>query len=208
MTAIGAAIIELKAHCEHTWEIIRALERFAAVVEDAHEKAASAAPVTTALVACPEPATRTARPAKPQPAAKKVAAKPAPAKPNGKPAATGAYPVGAAIISALGAHRGPMSPKALVTATKLPRWRVMRTLLDMHASGQLAKVGTRRGATYALHNKPRSGAAAGTQAAPPVGPPSANGRQASPGGFDIAWSGTKERNGEAPSILPPRERKS
>lgn len=221
MTAISAAIVELKAHCEHTWEVIRSLERFARVVEEAHEKAATAVQVSTAFVDFPEPATRPTRRVKGKgKAAKKAApvkaAAATPAKTNGTPAHAGSgaqtatYAGGAAIIGRLGVAGDPLSPTDLIRLTKLPRWRVMKTLLLMHASGQLAKVGARRSAKYALPTKPRSGAAAGTQAAPPVGPPSANGRQASSGGFEVAWNGTKERNGEAPPILSAagRERKA
>lgn len=215
MTAIAAAIVELKAHCEHTWEVIRALEQFAHVVEEAHGKAAGAVQKTSATVSFPAPARRQARPAKATRAARKAPTQAAPAKPNGTPAPTGhvtkaAGNTGLAIIRALGTAREPLSPKALVRLTKLPRWRVMKTLLDMHAAGQLAKVGKHRGAKYALPSKPRPGAVAGTQAAPPVGPPSANGRQASPEGFETVWSGTAERNGQAPAILSAagRERRS
>lgn len=240
MTAIAAAIIELKAHCEHTWEVIRALERFGKVVEDAHEKASGAVdavcleatlggkPLPTGTrvnVSTTARAPRGTRRAKAK--ARKMAA-PAtpkapgkthrqgvPSKPNGKPApktssgpSTG-FSVGAAIIHALGAASAPMSPLDVIRVTKLPRWRVMRALLDMHASGQIAKIGQHHGAKYALLSAPRPGAAAGTQAAPPAGPSSASGSppKSDTGNFEVAWSGTKERNGTAPTITGPRERR-
>ena len=70
---------------------------------------------------------------------------------------------------------------------------------------RITKTGKTTAVRYALATAttPRPGAVAGTQAAPPVGPPSANGTPQ----FETVWNGTKERNGEAPSILPPRERK-
>jgi len=194
MTATAACRVELEALRERLSAIIRELahaERLVAVYDLSVEP-----PAAPDFAPDPQPQRRvTAR------------AKAAPAKPNGQPhprTGPATYAGGADIISALGAAREPMSPTHLIRVTKLPRWRVMKTLLLMHATGQLVKVGKNRSAKYALPSAPRSGAVAGTRALLPGGPPSASG-----GDFEVAWNGTKERTGQAPPILSAagRERK-
>lgn len=93
---------------------------------------------------------------------------------------------------------------------KLPKGTAYTRLSRLQSAGEVATRPEGKRMLYRLAGTPaqlRPRAVAGTQAAPPAGPSSANGRQAL-GGFEVAWNGTKERNGEAPSILPPRERRA
>lgn len=122
-------------------------------------------------------------------------------------------PNDAKVLSAL-TGQGWLRIDEVIKRAKLPKGTAYTRLTRLHGSGQVETQTEGRRTLYRLATKraaaspqPRSGAGAGTQAAPPAGPPPTNGRQASSGGFEIAWNGTKERNGEAPSILPPRERK-
>jgi hypothetical protein len=198
MTAIYAAIVELKAHCEHTWDVIHTLERFAAVVEDAHG-APSAIPG-----AAPEPSASTHLVVDPvkrtQPTTPKAAK---PAAPHSTVKGSGTE----AIAGVLYAAGHPMTPLAIIQTSRMARYQVFKALKELVRARRVVARGQRRGRTYELATQLRPGAVAGTQAAPPVGPPSANGRRVPPEAFDVAWNGTKERNGDAPSILPPRERK-
>jgi hypothetical protein len=204
MTAIGAAIIELKAHCEHTWEIIRALERFAKVVEDAHGATPAVTPADVHTMV-----DRLADVGALKTALRKPSAK-ARAKTNGRqqPAKV-AFTPGAAILSALGSAATPLDGQALRRQSGLKDSRFYYTLNRLMADGAVCRVGTqKRGGLYQLAHQPRPGAVAGTQAAPPVGPSPATGSRKGDGPFETVWTGTKERNGEAPSLLPPRERRS
>ena len=187
MTAIDAAILELEAHREHVCLVIATLRRFARVVEDAHlpgeelvgAVAKPVAPLTTPPQATPHVAT-----AKAYPNDAKV-----------RQALTGEWQTVESV-----AHRA-----------KLPKGTAYQRLSRMHGTGEVATRSEGKRTLYRLARvpaQPRPRAVAGTQAAPPVGPPSANGRHASTGDFEVAWNGTKERNGEAPSILPPRERRA
>jgi hypothetical protein len=99
----------------------------------------------------------------------------------------------------------PMSTPDIVRASRLPVDRARAALkwlvknLDVRATGATS---ARRYEAI----RPRQGTAAGTQAAPPVGPSPANGTPTRDQVL-VVWNGTKERNGDAPSILPPRERR-
>lgn len=95
---------------------------------------------------------------------------------------------------------------------KLPKGTAYTRLTRLTGAGEVATRPEGKRMLYRPAGTPaqlRPRAVAGTQAAPPAGPPSANGRQASPDAFDTVWSGTKERNGQAPPILSAagRERK-
>ena len=225
MTGIVAAIIELKAHCRHASELIASLERFAVVVEDAHAPVPtvppSATPTPTVTVAAAETTRRTpaasVRATSPRKANGKLAKPPAkPARPGKVGRAAAAFTAGAEILRILGARAEPLAPKDIIRLTKLPRWKGMKLIIELANAGSLVRIGHHRNATYTLAHHPRSGAAAGTQAAPPAGPSPTNGSTPAhprvaasaapaPGGFEVAWNGTKERNGDAPSLVGDRE---
>ena len=167
MTAIDAAIIELKAHAEHTWSLIRALERYGTVVEQAHEPKAAEPPDQVKL---PEPRRGRTR------------------------QALEAFEPGAAILSHLGSAPAPMASSELVRLTKLAKPKVKAILKQLIAQQRVRCAGRGRSTRYEL--TPRPGAVAGTQAAPPVGPPPASGpaRPAAAGGrYEVAWNG-RDRN--------------
>ena len=129
------------------------------------------------------------------------------------PTTRGSSPNDAKVVAAL-TGQGWMRIEEITTRTKLPKGTAYTRLTRLSGHGRVETRTEGRRTLYRLATRRtasspplRPGAVAGTQAAPPVGPPSANGRQAS-SGFEVAWNGTKERNGEAPTILPPRERKA
>ena len=104
------------------------------------------------------------------------------------------------------ASEDPLSTPDLVRMSRLPVDRVRIALKSLVANLDIRATGATSARRYSSV-QPRPGAVAGTPAAPPVGPSPANGRHAQPEAFEVVWTGTKERNGDAPSILPPRERK-
>lgn len=196
MSAIQAAIVELEAHCAHVQGFIVELRLLARVVEDAHPPTVtmgSRRDTATTLVAAVQ-----ATPTRATPRAKRA--------PKADPAEVSQT----AILQTLRAYGTPVSLAVLVKALGRSGYQLKPHLDALIRLGGVVKSGQTSSTRYALPTKPRSGAAAGTQAAPPVGPPSANGRQASSGGFEVAWNGTKERNGQAPPILSAagRERKA
>lgn len=137
---------------------------------------------------------------------------PTPSKGNGKPVVSTTPPEltdasQTAILQALRKADEPLSGADLVARTKQSMYCLKPHLDALIRLGGVVKIGKTLSTRYALSPKLRSGPAAGT----PSGPAGGSGpdhRSAAPGGFEVAWNGTKERNGEAPSILPPRERKA
>jgi len=192
MSAIQAAIVELEAHCAHVQGVIVELRLLARVVDDAHAPAVTGGPDTKTTTSAPVPTTLTDAMAR-----AKRAPKAAPADVSQT-----------AILQTLRAYGTPVSLTVLIKALGRSGYQLKPHLDALIRLGGVVKSGQTSSTRYALPTKPRSGAGAGTQAAPPVGPPSANGRRAHPETIETVWNGTKERNGEAPSILPPRERKA
>lgn len=197
MTATSACLVELEALRERLSGIIRELKHAERMIEVFDV----IAPVVPAQVASAAPA---------KVASKAFAAQPpSPAGPaRGKRAEAEEK-----ILALLRRAGEPLKPIAIIRGTKLPRSRVFGLLPSLMGRHLVLRAGTGRACTSGLA-QPRPGAVAGTQAAPPVGPSSANGstggngRQASSAPFEVAWNGTKDRSGEAPSLLPPRERRA
>lgn len=192
MTATAACRIELEALRERLSTIIQELKHVERMF-DAEGMAVTLAPgsASSAITSDRVPPTRSAAAIK-----------------DSTPTSRVSSPNDAKVVAALTAQ-GWMRIEEIATRTKLPKGTAYTRLTRLHGTGEVVTRSEGKRTLYRLAGtstqlRPRAGA--GTQAAPPVGPPSANGRQAS-SGFEVAWNGTKERNGEAPSILPPRERK-
>ncbi len=109
-----------------------------------------------------------------------------------------------AILSALRKAGEPLSGPELVAATRQSACQLKPHLDALVRQGGIVKSGQTSSTRYALAPTLRSGPAAGT----PRGPAGGTGPDHRPAEFETVWNGTKERNGEAPSILPPRERKA
>ena len=111
-----------------------------------------------------------------------------------------------AILQTLRAYGTPVSLAVLMKGLGKSGYFLKPHLDALIRLGGVVKSGKTSSTRYALSPKLRSGPAAGT----PSGPAGGSGpdhRSAAPGGFEVAWNGTKERNGEAPSILPAREQR-
>jgi hypothetical protein len=180
MTAISAAVVELKAHCAHTWELIRTLERFEQVVEGAHPPSAVATPgveyLAPAVAPDPTDVSKTA------------------------------------ILQALRKAGEPVSQTELGKALKRSAYQLKPHLDALVRIGGVVKTGATSSTRYAIAARLRSDPAAGT----PRGPAGGSGSDHRPGtgpsaareDVRVAWNGTKERSGDVPSLLPPRERKA
>jgi DNA-binding IclR family transcriptional regulator len=202
VTAIDAAIVELEAHREHVCQVIATLRRFARVVEEAHVTGVEPVGAPTvvidgrALVAAVSrqlPATTTTT---------------APTSTTNNHTAK-AYQNDAKVLKALSGEW--MSIEVVAARAKLPKGTAYTRLSRLSGSGQVATRPEGKRTLYRLAGTPaatplRSGPAAGT----PRGPAGGTGPDHRTAGeaFETVWNGTKERNGEAPSILPPRERKA
>ena len=198
MTAIAPCLIELEALRERISTVIATLRSLNRAIEvlDAVERPELSSKVlmTPAVmtVYAPQPVLKAPAP--------RASATASPAK---------QYPNDAKVRAALTGQW--QTVEDIAKRAKLPKGTAYTRLTRLCGAGEVA---TRREGKRTLYRpadmpaqlRPR--AVAGTQAAPPAGPSSANGRQASSAEFEVAWNGTKERNGDAPSILPPRERRA
>jgi hypothetical protein len=113
------------------------------------------------------------------------------------------------VLKALQASALPLRVIDICARTALPREIVRDALQRGVMEGVFRASGKTSARVYALA-RPRPGSVAGTQAAPPVGPTLATASKAASitdHGFETVWDGARERNGQAPSILPPREQK-
>jgi hypothetical protein len=184
MTAIDAAIVELEAHREHTAQLIAAMRRFAAIVETAHTPDVVTVPTPPTADNLPRPATRAATAAKADQVLPSEYAR---------------------IIEALRRAGKPLSKSELTKAAKTTDYRLTLALKRLVTDTRVVAHGATSARVYTLANHtPRSGPAAGT----PSGPAGGSGPdpRRSPE-FETVWNGTKERAGEAPTLLLPRERK-
>jgi len=206
MTAIDAAIIELEAHREHIGTFIRELRRLARVIEDAHAQPAAEvqpAPAQTTATTNVAPGVFVqASPIDSGSVSSGVQAK----------GSSHDALVMQALRKALDANRDPVSYAEIGTPSRLTKDEVRQALARLVEAKRVVKTGKTNATRFALApHPPRPGAVAGTPAATPVGPPPANGSrqrsEAQPSDFDVAWNGSKERSGQAPSILPPREQR-
>jgi hypothetical protein len=118
--------------------------------------------------------------------------------------ATPASPL-VAIAEALRISGQPLRSIDLCARTALPRETVREGLRELVTRSVVRASGKTSARVYTMA-RPRQGTAAGTQAALSVGPSPANGTPTRDA-MTVVWNGTKERNGDAPSILPPRERR-
>jgi hypothetical protein len=175
VTATSACRIELEALRERLSTIIHDL-RMAERMIDAFE-----VPATPPATPCPRPPAKTVVAAVPTPGLSDDARK---------------------IQKVVAATPDPLTIREIVQRAKLPLDRVRVALKALVRADGVQALGATSARVYTAIT-PRPGAVAGTQAAPPVGPPPATGTPQ----FETVWNGTKERNGDAPQLLPPRERK-
>lgn len=124
--------------------------------------------------------TKAATPRRAAPACKRTAA---PAKTEASASQVDAEPL---ILHALRAK--PLSTAEVVAATKLSQYHVKATLAVLVAAKRVIFAGATLSSRWALPPAQKSTA------------PSSD--------FMVAWNGTKEARGEAPSLLPPRDRKA
>ena len=204
MTATSACLVELEALRERLTGIIRELKHAERMVDAFDLDAATPTPPVASTTLIVKPTARAvARPAPER------AIPPRAQQPNDVKVI--------AAMDRLGQDQGDgwATVDVIARAAKLVKGTVYGRLTRLMAAGRIEQrmegkhALYRRRAHHGTSTQLRPGAVAGTPAAPPVGPPSANGSKSAPqcGDFDVAWNGTKERNGEAPSILGPRERK-
>ena len=201
MTAIAPCLIELEALRERISTVIATLRSLNRAIEalDALEPTGPSVKVMMSLDG--KTITDVSKPLMPPIKA------PARASATAPPAKQ--YPNDAKVRAALTGQW--QTVEDIAKRAKLPKGTAYTRLIRLCGAGEVATRREGKRTLYRPADKPaqlRPRAVAGTQAAPPAGPPSANGRQASSAEFEVAWNGTKERNGDAPSILPPRERRA
>ena len=180
MSAILAAIVELEAKRDHIVALIEALRREARGLEASD----------------PDPAVAPPRP--------RYAPKGTPDVVTAPPATTGLSEDALKVRKRVLADEDPLSTPQIVQGTRLPVDRVRVALQQLVEAGEILSEGQTSARRYRAPSR-RSGPGAGTPSGSlgGVGP----GRPVNGQEFETVWNGTKERNGEAPSILPPRERK-
>jgi len=108
------------------------------------------------------------------------------------------------VLKLVASVQDPISTKEVQQGTRLPIDRVRVALQALVREGNLVATGATSARRYAA--KLRPGSAAGTPSGPAGGSGPGHRRDGQPE-FETVWNGTKERNGQAPCILPPRERK-
>ena len=181
MTAILAAIVELEAQRERIRTLIVDLRLHARAVEASYDDTPDPTPECTTAPAAQAPrrAVRTS--------------------PKGRtPDATS---VRDRILAHLGQAHGPTCRADIVTGTALTLGRVAQPLTRLVADGLVVATGHTNTSRYAL----ATGSGAGTRAGSARG--SGPRRTVDEASVEIAWNGTKERNGEAPTLTPAREQK-
>lgn len=197
--ACDAAAIELETYAKELLATAASLRRFAQTM--ASEPTAK----TTAILDFTEavPPAPQARPPKAQRAAPRPSAPRSP-----KAARTPTGETDASVRAALSVEE--RSLQEIVTRADISRTAVYRALDLMLKAKSVVKRREGHKMLYRLvtpgkaSTQLRSGQAAGTPSGP-AGGPGPDHRPAAKS--DVVWSGTLERNGQAPPILPPRERK-
>lgn len=179
MSAIEAALIELEAYRDLVAKTIEDLRRIARVIDRVHAPAAA--------LERPQSAATTS-----------------PARQRAAPPDAGHERQRQAVLAALKQAGGPVSLKELGTPGRMTGDQVKAVLVELVGERLVVKTGKTSGRRFSLKDAAplRPGSAAGTQAAPPAGPALAT------DAVEVVWNGAKERTGQAPSILGPRELRS
>lgn len=196
--ACDAAAIELETYAKELLATAAQLRRFARTM--AGEPTVKA----TAILDFPE-AVKPAQQAHP-PKARRASTRQAKARPE--PRRPRRISTHDAVAAALSTEE--RSYREVVSRAKLGQATVSRELDRLLTSKTVVKRREGHRMLYRLvapggsTTQPRSGQAAGTPSGPAGGPGPDHRPTAK---SDVVWNGTLERNGQAPSILPPRERK-